>query len=123
METFKSYVKKPNVAETLEFIKHAHEGQKYGSEPYWTHPKAVADLGKKLFGASFTTEAYMAALMHDVIEDTEYTLDDLKQSGYSEAVLDAVKLLTKDKHLSYEDNIKKIINNSIQSYKTAYICY
>jgi len=36
-----------NKQKALEFIKKAHAGQKYGSSPYWTHPKAVADVGKK----------------------------------------------------------------------------
>lgn len=100
-----------NKKDTLAFIKNAHMGQKYGSEPYWTHPKAVADLGKKVFGSKFTEIAYIAALLHDVVEDTNHGINELKNLGYSDEILSAVELLTKDNSLSYEANIKRIISS------------
>jgi (p)ppGpp synthase/HD superfamily hydrolase len=96
---------------TLSFIKKAHGTQKYGTQPYWTHPVAVCETGKKIFGSLFSKEAQQAALLHDVVEDTKYTIEDLTSMGYSEPVITAVSLLTKDKTLSYEDNIKKIVNS------------
>jgi (p)ppGpp synthase/HD superfamily hydrolase len=100
-----------NPQKALEFIKKAHAGQKYGSSPYWTHPKAVADTGKKFFGSKFDQKAYIAALLHDVIEDTPYKEDELKKLGFDDEILAAVKLLTKDKSMSYVDNIKRIISS------------
>ena len=100
-----------NKQKALEFIKKAHAGQKYGSSPYWTHPKAVADVGKKVFGSKFDQKAYMAALLHDVIEDTPYKEAELKKLGFDDEILDAVKLLTKDKSMSYADNIQRIISS------------
>ena len=112
MKSFKSYITETvDLNSTLSFIKTAHEGQKYGNKPYWTHPVAVCETGKKIFGSSFTKEAQYAAMLHDVVEDTPYTIDNLKSMGYSTPVVTAVSLLTKDKSLSYEDNIKKILNS------------
>lgn len=57
------------------FAKHAHEGQtrKYTGEPYFNHAYAVAVL---VFPHGPTVTA--AALLHDVVEDTEYTLEDIE---------------------------------------------
>lgn len=55
----------------------AHQGQtRWGGEPYITHPEAVAKAVAHL-GPVFEAVAWL----HDVLEDTETTLDDLKQSG------------------------------------------
>lgn len=38
----------------------------------------------------------MVALLHDVVEETEYTFEDLQKLGFSDAVIEALKLLTHD---------------------------
>lgn len=103
-----------NVRRTKKFVQQAHDteqGQMYGSEPYSSHPKAVANIGKKFFGTKFGSEATKVALLHDVLEDTPYTAEQLARKGFSKEVIQAVQLLTKNKSLSYEDNIKNIINS------------
>jgi len=103
-----------NVRKTKKFIQRAHDkeqGQMYGSMPYSSHPKAVAAIGKKFFGPKFTPDAVKVALLHDVLEDTPYTPEQLAKKGFSPEVIEAVQLLTKDKSLSYADNIRKIINS------------
>ena len=98
-----------DVSKTLNFIKKAHSSQQYGDKPYWNHPKSVAATGKKFFGGAFGPDAIKAAFLHDVVEDTPYTLQQLGKMGFSPEVIQAVELLTKNKALSYEDNIKNII--------------
>ena len=83
----------------------------YGSMPYSSHPKQVANLGKKFFGTKFGPEAVKVALLHDVLEDTPYTPEQLAKKGFSDEVIEAVQLLTKNKALSYADNISNIINS------------
>jgi hypothetical protein len=100
-----------NVAQTLDFIKTAHGGQLYGKLPYWTHPRAVALTGRKVFGKQFNSDAVKTAFLHDVVEDTNISLDELRKLDFSDQVIDAVGLLTKNKSLSYEQNIKNIINS------------
>jgi (p)ppGpp synthase/HD superfamily hydrolase len=102
-------IKELNVKKTLDFIKTAHSDQLYGSSPYWTHPRAVALTGRKIFGKKFNSDAVKTAFLHDVVEDTAISLADLRKLDFSNQVIEAVGLLTKDKSLNYEQNIKKII--------------
>ena len=100
-----------NVAQTLDFIKQAHGDQLYGKLPYWTHPRAVALTGKKIFGGKFNSNAVKVAFLHDVVEDTNVGLDELSKLGFDPVVIEAVSLLTKDKTLGYSQNIERIINS------------
>lgn len=100
-----------NTAQTLTFIKQAHGDQLYGNLPYWTHPRAVALTGRKIFGAKFNSNAVKTAFLHDVVEDTHISLDELSKLGFDPQVIEAVGLLTKDKSLTYQQNIAKIINS------------
>jgi (p)ppGpp synthase/HD superfamily hydrolase len=94
----------PTVEQTIEFIKQAHAGQtdKAGEE-YWKHPVSVMErLGD-------APDSYkLTALLHDVIEDTEYSADDLQKLGYSAEVVRAVELLTKSGEGTYLDEIRKL---------------
>lgn len=101
----------PTVESTLEFIKQAHAGQwdKSGKE-YYKHPLAVMNR----LPESASDETRMAALLHDVVEDTLYEREDLEAMGYSKATLDMVELVTKkpgDKR-PYIAVIKDIIDSS-----------
>lgn len=82
----------PIIEETIAFIRKAHAGQltKIG-EPYWTHPVAVMDL----LPPEATEDERLAALLHDVIEDTRTTADDLRRMGYSERTIALVESLTR----------------------------
>lgn len=61
------------------FARRAHEGQtrKYGGDPYIAHPARVAGETALLPGA--TEETVAAAWLHDVVEDTAVTLDDIRR--------------------------------------------
>jgi (p)ppGpp synthase/HD superfamily hydrolase len=50
----------------------------------------------------------MAAVLHDVVEDSDFTLDDLRAAGFPEAVLVTVKLLTHEEGISYEDYVERL---------------
>ena len=100
-----------NIPETLQFIKNAHGEQLYGKLPYWTHPRAVAMTGKRIFGAKFNSDAVKVAFLHDVVEDTNIGLDQLRKMDFSAEVIQAVGLLTKDKALTYFENIHRIIKS------------
>lgn len=55
----------------------------------------------------------IVALLHDVIEDTSYTLQDLRNLGFDEDVLGALELMTHDKNVPYMDYVAKIKGNAI----------
>lgn len=48
-----------------------------------------------------------------MIEDTSYTIDDLRKMGFSEEVLDALDLMTHDKNVPYMEYVAKISENEI----------
>ena len=85
-----------------------HSGQtdRYG-QPYILHPLHVM--------LEMESEVEMtAAVLHDVIEDSEMTLDDLRAKGFSSEVLEAVDLLTHAKESTpYEEYVQRIKPNPI----------
>lgn len=91
----------------------AHEGQSRSSgEPYITHPVAVASIIAEM---RLDHEAVMAALLHDVIEDTPYTEEQLKDEfGASVAeIVEGVSKLDKLKFRTRQEaevaNFRKMI--------------
>jgi (p)ppGpp synthase/HD superfamily hydrolase len=60
--------------EARNFATFAHEGQKYGDKPYTVHLEQVADLARP-----FGDEAQVAAWLHDVLEDTDTTEEQLQE--------------------------------------------
>jgi (p)ppGpp synthase/HD superfamily hydrolase len=78
-----------------EFAIQHHEGQtrKFSGEPYVNHPLAVGDSAKKLGLPEYMLQA---AYLHDTLEDTEATYDDIKES-FGKDVADIVQELTSDK--------------------------
>ncbi len=108
------------VAEAFEFMVVAHEGQKYGNMPYFTHPLAVAELMNLKFIDS-TPDDLIIALLHDVLEDTDRKLLDLVDR-YGEYVATGVRLLTKNNLLSYEENIARIIHSNVPAYMKVKWC-
>lgn len=77
----------------------AHAGQwdKEG-QPYVTHPLRLMDRVRG-------DDARIVAVLHDVVEDTATTLDDLRRAGFGEAVLAALALVTHDKGTPYADYV------------------
>lgn len=85
----------------------AHGGQKdRAGIPYINHPLHLAEQMK-------TEDETCVALLHDVVEDTDIDFRDLRDAGFSEAVLDALRLLTHDKSVSYMDYIKAVKTNPL----------
>ncbi len=86
----------------------AHEGQtrKGSNEPYITHPRAVAAILK---AQGFGESVIAAALVHDVVEDTKTTLEDVRRE-LGEEVARLVELVTHDDTLSWEEKKQKYID-------------
>lgn len=80
----------------------AHKNQKdKGGNPYIEHPKAVAARVDNL-------EHKIVAYLHDVVEDTEITLDGLSEMGFTYRIVNSVRLLTKTDKLTYEEFLKRL---------------
>lgn len=102
-------MQQPTIGQTIDFIIRAHAGQvdKTG-KPYHLHPIAVMQG----LGEDAPLEYKLAALLHDVLEDTDHTRDDLAKRGYSAEVLDIVELVTFEKDdIPYPAKIRGIIES------------
>ena len=85
----------------------AHAGQlDKGGVPYVFHPFHVAEQMEDELST-------VVALLHDVVEDTDYTMEDLAQMGFPERALSALKLLTHDKRVPYLDYVAAIRHDPI----------
>jgi (p)ppGpp synthase/HD superfamily hydrolase len=86
---------------------HARKDQRdKGGALYILHPLRVMLKMK-------TEPEMMAAVLHDVVEDTHCTLADLRKGGIPDEVVQAVDCLTKREGESYDDFIKRVKTNSI----------
>ena len=84
-----------------------HKGQKRrGGAPYVTHLQAVADSVEK-------DEEKQVAWLHDTIEDTDTTRDDLRDLGFSENVIEAVWTLTKWSDEDYTAYLCRVKQNPL----------
>lgn len=87
----------------------AHRGitRMDGVEPYIEHPKRVAErLAKRRGGVEYWV--YNAALLHDVVEDTQLTLDDLRGLGVDEVTVELVDVLTKREDETYFFYVERV---------------
>ena len=87
--------------------KKAHLGQvDKAGEDYIKHPEKVASFVK-------TDEEKAVAYLHDVIEDTELTLEDLNEYDFSKEVLEAVDIITKKRGEDYQSYLNSVKKNKL----------
>lgn len=99
------------IQRAFEFANEAHKGvRRRSGEPYILHPIAVAKIVVSNIGLGY--KSIVAALLHDVVEDTHYTVENLK-SLFGEKVATLVEGLTKIKTVL--DNENKAEQKSIQA--------
>ena len=85
-----------------------HQGQFYGKENYIIHLDSVA-VRVDLAGGD--DEQLAIAWLHDILEDTDCTVETMQQNGLSARVISAVIALTKVQGESYEEYISKVRDN------------
>lgn len=92
----------PNIEDAILLAVEKHRGQKDKSAaPYILHPLRV-------MGMMQTETERIVAVLHDVVEDSDVTLDDLRQRGYSDEIVEAVDHLTRREGESYDAFIQRI---------------
>lgn len=93
--------------EAIEIALQAHYNQLYGNkEPYIIHPICI------MLEFIHETERIVAVL-HDAIEDSTFTLEDLEDQGFSSEVIEAVDAITKRDNESYIDYVHRCAQNPI----------
>jgi GTP pyrophosphokinase len=98
----------------------AHAGQtRWNGEPYISHPLAVASLVAELGGS---WDAVQAALLHDVVEDTEVTVGVLNVLGFHRDVIELVRLLTKRDGESHKAHLNRILDSDSREAMLIKLC-
>ena len=96
-----------NTKKALKLCFEAHKEQKDKSGlPYVFHPFHLAEQMED-------EESTVVALLHDVAEDTDHTLEDIAAMGFSRNVMEALALLTHDEAVPYMEYVKALRNNLI----------
>jgi (p)ppGpp synthase/HD superfamily hydrolase len=95
------------IERALQIAAHAHEGQKdKEGVAYILHPLRVMMNVKG-------EETQIVAVLHDVIEDTSVTADDLRQASFSETIVAAVLCVTHRKDEAYADYVIRCKGNEV----------
>lgn len=102
------------IERAFKFAKEAHKGiRRRSGEPYILHPIAVAKIASQEIGLGSTS--ICAALLHDVVEDTDYTVEDIEQN-FGRKIAQLVEGLTKisggifgDKASAQAENFRKLL--------------
>jgi (p)ppGpp synthase/HD superfamily hydrolase len=91
----------------LEIAVGAHHGQtdRYGA-PYILHPLRVMERVE-------TETEKIVAILHDVVEDTKWTFDDLRKKGFGDEIIQALDCLTKREGEPYEDFVNRSAANPL----------
>lgn len=86
---------------------HAHKDHiDKGGMPYIFHPLHLAEQMD-------TEYSVVTALLHDVIEDSDISLEDLRAEGFPEPILEALSLLTHEKHTPYLEYVQRLKKNEL----------
>ena len=99
------YTQKTKKALKLCFEAHKNQMDKSGM-PYVFHPFHLAEQMQ-------TEETTVVALLHDLVEDTDYTIEDLTSMGFDKSITDAIALLTHADDVEYMNYVREIKNNPI----------
>ncbi len=86
----------------------AHEGQldTHNGRPYIEHPFRVMNAGH-------TLQEKIVGILHDVVEDTSWTLEKLAAEGFSNEVMEGVDAMTRRDNESYDDYIVRLQGNPV----------
>lgn len=101
------YTPMTKAAMKLCFEAHKDQVDKAGI-PYIFHPTSLAERFEEGQEAEIC-----AALLHDVLEDTNYTVDNIRAAGMNEEVIEALLLLNHDPKVEYMDYVRHLSKNNI----------
>lgn len=96
-----------NLDTALAIAIQAHAGQvDKAGQPYILHPL-------RLMFQMATEEEMITAVLHDVVEDSDVTLDALRQAGFSEKLITAVAAVSRQDDETYEEFIRRLRPNAL----------
>ena len=97
-----------NIERAIQIAVEAHAGAKdKGGKPYILHPLNVMMRLE-------TEEEQIVAILHDVVEDTDWTFESLSEEGFSKIIIEALRTITKySQDEDYEEFIQRSLSNEI----------
>jgi (p)ppGpp synthase/HD superfamily hydrolase len=102
-----TYLYDTDLPKALAIAVEAHEGQKrMDGQDYIVHPLRVMGAVEKI-------DEKIVAVLHDVPEDTDVTLDDLRKAGFKIQIIEAVDAITKRKGEKYQDYLARVMPNEL----------
>ena len=95
-----------NLEKAIEIAVKAHQGQKdkFGA-PYIGHIMRVMNMGR-------TDEEKICGVLHDIVEDTDWTFEQLAAEGFSPTIIEALRCVTK---LSEEEDYEHFVQRTLQN--------
>ena len=85
----------------------AHKGQKDKSgKPYIEHLLRVMYMGN-------TEDEKICGVLHDLVEDTDWTFEDIEMEGFSNDIISALRCLTKGGNEDYDKFIQRVLTNPL----------
>lgn len=99
---------KEQLNRAIEIAVTAHEGQldTNNGRPYIEHPFRVMSAGQ-------TLQEKIVGVLHDVVEDTPWTLEQLTEEGFSKEVIDGIDAMTRRDNESYDDYLLRVQDNPL----------
>lgn len=99
---------KEQLNRAIEIAISAHEGQldTHNGRPYIEHPFRVMSAGQ-------TLQEKIVGILHDVVEDSPWTLDQLREEGFREEIIDAVDAMSRRDNESYDAYLLRVQVNAI----------
>lgn len=99
---------KEQLNRAIEIAVSAHEGQldTNNGRPYIEHPFRVMSAGQ-------TLQEKIVGMLHDVVEDTPWTLEQLTEEGFTKDVLDGIDAMTRRDNESYNDYLLRVQDNPL----------
>ncbi|MEC0180511.1 HD domain-containing protein [Paenibacillus peoriae] len=96
-----------NIENAIAIAAKAHQGQAdKGGQPYIFHPLQVMNRVEHM-------DEKIVAVLHDVLEDTEVTADQLKEAGFGRHIIEAVEGLTRNEGEEYSEFIRRAQKNPL----------
>lgn len=101
---------KEQLKRAIEIAISAHEGQldTNNDRPYIEHPFRVMNAGH-------TLAEKIVGVLHDVVEDTPWTLEQLREEGFAPEIIDGVDAMTRRDNETYDEHMQRVQANPIST--------
>lgn len=98
-------ISQETVEKCIRIAMDAHEGQRdRDGNAVILHPLLIGSMGQ-------TDAEKCVGFLHDVVEDTDWTFDDLHNEDIPDEIIDVLRLCTHDDSMSYDDYVQRIIDS------------